>query len=222
MWAGLPRRRPGDDAVGLPAGVPAGRGQLPQRRPDPGRRGQKPRLRACSRRSGGITLGQAKVAILGGCLLVVMVMMAEYGAFEILGYQTFTTEIFSEFQQVFDISSTAPCALSLVLVALSLLVLAGEGMLRGGMTRDGGRVSRSGPMAQRVNPPQQLGWARWPVLAAQRRARPARARPSRRVDAVLDGRRPAAGAVRRGQRIPARRGRAHGSLRRRRRRPWPR
>ena len=48
-----------------------------------------------------------------------------------------------------------------MLVLLSLLVLAGEGMLRGR-----GRVSRSGPMAQRVNPPQRLGWARWPVLAA--------------------------------------------------------
>ncbi len=110
-----------------------------------------------------ITLGQAKGAILGGCLLVALVLLAEYGAFEILGYQTFTTEIFSEFNSY---SIAASCALSLVLVLLSLLVLAGEGMLRGGMTRDGGRVSRSGPMAQRVNPPLQLGWARWPVLAA--------------------------------------------------------
>ena len=105
-----------------------------------------------------ITLGQAKGAILGGCLLVALVLLAEYGAFEILGYQTFTTEIFSEFNSY---SVAASCALSLVLVLLSLLVLAGEGMLRGR-----GRVSRSGPMAQRVNPPQQLGWARWPVLAA--------------------------------------------------------
>ena len=105
-----------------------------------------------------ITLGQAKGAILGGCLLVALVLLAEYGAFEILGYQTFTTEIFSEFN---GYSFAASCALSLVLVLLSMLVLAGEGMLRGR-----GRVSRSGPMAQRVNPPQQLGWARWPVLAA--------------------------------------------------------
>ena len=44
-----------------------------------------------------ITLGQAKGAILGGCLLVALVLLAEYGAFEILGYQTFTTEIFTEF-----------------------------------------------------------------------------------------------------------------------------
>ena len=44
-----------------------------------------------------VTVGQARVAILGGCLLVVLVLLAEYGAFEILGYQTFTTEIFTEF-----------------------------------------------------------------------------------------------------------------------------
>ncbi len=105
-----------------------------------------------------ITLGQARGAILGGCLLVALVMLAEYGAFEILGYQTFTTEIFTELN---GYSFAASCALSLVLVVLSLLVLAGEGMLR-----DRGRVSRSGPMTQRVNPPLRLGWTRWPALAA--------------------------------------------------------
>jgi iron(III) transport system permease protein len=104
-----------------------------------------------------ITLGQAKGAILGGCLLVALVLLAEYGAFEILGYQTFTTEIFTELNSY---SFAAACALSLVLVLFSLIVLAGEGMLRGR-----GRVSRSGPMTPRVNPPQRLGWARWPVLA---------------------------------------------------------
>jgi iron(III) transport system permease protein len=104
-----------------------------------------------------ITLGQAKGAILGGCLLVALVMLAEYGAFELLGYQTFTTEIFVEFK---GYSVAASCALSLVLVVLSLLVLAGEGALRGR-----GRVSRSGPLTQRVSPPQRLGRTRWPVLA---------------------------------------------------------
>lgn len=105
-----------------------------------------------------ITLGQAKGAILGGCLLVALVLLAEYGAFDILGYQTFTTEIFTELH---GYGFAASCALSLVLVVLSLLVLAGEGALRGR-----GRVARSGPMTQRVNPPQRLGWTRWPVLAA--------------------------------------------------------
>jgi iron(III) transport system permease protein len=104
-----------------------------------------------------ITLGQAKGAIAGGCLLVALAVLAEYGAFEIVGYQTFTTEIFSEFN---GYSFAASCALSLVLVVLSLLVLTGEGMLR-----SRGRVSRSGPMVQRITPPQRLGRARWPVLA---------------------------------------------------------
>src|ERR1700735_2781367 len=105
-----------------------------------------------------ITLGQARGAILGGCLLVALVLLAEYGAFEILSYQTFTTEIFSEFALSFSVP--AACALSLVLVLISLLVLTGEGMLRGK-----GRISRSGALAQRKAPPHRLGRARWPVLA---------------------------------------------------------
>jgi len=105
-----------------------------------------------------ITLGQAKGAIAGGCLLVALVLLAEYGAFNILGYQTFTTEIFSELHEY---SFTASCALSLVLVLLSLLVLAADGALHGR-----GRVARLGPMTQRVSPPERLGRARWPVLAA--------------------------------------------------------
>ncbi len=105
-----------------------------------------------------ITLSQARGAILGGCLLVALVLLAEYGAFEILGYQTFTTEIFTEFSISFSVP--AACALSLVLVLLSLVVLAGEGALRGR-----GKASRSGPQAQRRLPPQRLGRARFPVLA---------------------------------------------------------
>ena len=105
-----------------------------------------------------ITLGQARRAILGGCLLVALVLLAEYGAFEILGYQTFTTEIFTEFNVSFNIPTA--CALSLVLVLLSLLVLCGEGLTRGR-----GRVSRSGPLAQRVTARHRLGRARVPALA---------------------------------------------------------
>jgi iron(III) transport system permease protein len=104
-----------------------------------------------------ITLRQARGAILGGCLLVALVLLAEYGAFEILGYQTFTTEIFTEFN---SFSVTSACALSLVLVLLSLIVLAGEGRLRGK-----GRVSRSGAFAARQISPHRLGRATIPVLA---------------------------------------------------------
>jgi iron(III) transport system permease protein len=105
-----------------------------------------------------ITLGQARGAILGGCLLVALVMLAEYGAFEILGYQTFTTEIFTEFHQPF--SFTTACALSLVLVVLSLVVLLGENASSGK-----GRAARSGALAQRVAPRLRLGKATTPVLA---------------------------------------------------------
>jgi iron(III) transport system permease protein len=105
-----------------------------------------------------VTLAQARGAILGGCLLVALVLLAEYGAFEILGYQTFTTEIFTEFNVSFSVPAAS--ALSLVLVLLSLLVLGGEGMLRGRA-----RVSRTGPQVARWLPRRPLGRAKLPVLA---------------------------------------------------------
>ena len=104
-----------------------------------------------------VTLGQARGAILGGCVLVALVLLAEYGAFEILGYQTFTTEIFTESQVSFNIP--ASCALVLVLVLLGLVLLGAESMTRGK-----GRVSRSGPQVQRVTQRHRLGRATVPVL----------------------------------------------------------
>ncbi len=66
---------------------------------------------------------------LGGCLLVTLGLLAEYGAFEILQYQTFTVEIFTEFKLGFN--AVAACTLSLVLVVLSVAVLGGELALSG-------------------------------------------------------------------------------------------
>jgi iron(III) transport system permease protein len=106
-----------------------------------------------------VTVGQSRLAVMGGCVLVCLVVFAEYGAFEILGYRTFTTEIFSEFNTGFD--TAAACALSLVLVLLSVAVLAGEAATRGR-----GGVSRIGPMAARLVRPQPLGRAKVPVLGA--------------------------------------------------------
>ena len=105
-----------------------------------------------------VTVAQARGAILGGCVLVALVLLAEYGAFEILGYQTFTTEIFSEFQISFNVPTA--CALSLVLIALSVVVLGGDAA-----ARSRGRVVRTGPLAQRVIPRQRLGKATAGVLA---------------------------------------------------------
>ncbi|HEY1777861.1 MAG TPA: iron ABC transporter permease [Solirubrobacteraceae bacterium] len=104
-----------------------------------------------------ITLGQARGAILGGCLLVALIMLSEYGAFEILGYQTFTTEIFTEFSVAFNVPAAA--ALSLVLVVLSLVVLSAETTARGRL-----RISRSGPLSQRQLPPHRLGAMKIPAV----------------------------------------------------------
>jgi iron(III) transport system permease protein len=104
----------------------------------------------------GVTLGQVRPALLGGCLLVALALLAEYGAFEILRFQTFTTEIFTEFRVGFD--TPAAGALSLVLVLLGLAVLGGEAGMRGG------RTARVGPQVQRIQTRRRLGRATFPVL----------------------------------------------------------
>ncbi|HTX64069.1 MAG TPA: ABC transporter permease subunit, partial [Acidimicrobiales bacterium] len=106
-----------------------------------------------------VTIGQVRGAVFGGCVLVVLVILAEYGAFEILGYQTFTTEIFTQFHLSFDVQ--AACALSLVLVALGVVVLAVDAGARGK-----GRPARTGPLARRTATRYRLGRARVPVLLA--------------------------------------------------------
>lgn len=69
-----------------------------------------------------VTLPLIRPAIFGGAILVVLTVISEYGAFEILGYQTFTTEIFTEFQ----FNAAAAVALSVPLIALGLLALLAE------------------------------------------------------------------------------------------------
>ncbi|MGH7641560.1 MAG: ABC transporter permease [Candidatus Dormibacteria bacterium] len=104
-----------------------------------------------------VTLRQARPTILAGCLLVSLALLAEYGAFEVLGYRTFTTEIFSEFQVGFN--PLAGCALSLVLVLIGLVVLVGEGSLH-----DKGRVARAAHNSRRAVSRHRLGRWRWPAL----------------------------------------------------------
>jgi iron(III) transport system permease protein len=104
-----------------------------------------------------VTLAHSRAAIFGGCVLVSLVILAEYGVFEILGYQTFTTEIFTEFR-TFNIPTA--CALSIALIVLSAVILSGDWFLR-----PKGRVARTGPMAQQTGRRHRLGHLRWPVLA---------------------------------------------------------
>ena len=105
-----------------------------------------------------VTLVQSRGAILGASVLVALILLAEYGAFENLGFQTFTTEIFAEFQVSFNVPTA--CALSFVLLALAALVLAGEALAQGR-----GQVLRTGRLAQRQMARHDLGRATVPVLA---------------------------------------------------------
>jgi iron(III) transport system permease protein len=106
-----------------------------------------------------VSLRQARSTLLGSSLLVCLALLGYYGAFEDLRYQTFTTAIFGEIQTQF--SPQVASSLSLVLVALSILVLAGEAAFA-----ERGLLRRSGPMAQRAQRPAPLGRARVPALVA--------------------------------------------------------
>jgi iron(III) transport system permease protein len=100
-------------------------------------------------------LPQIRAALLGGCLMVLLGLLAEYGAFEILRFQTFTTEIFTEFD--LGINTAAASALSLVLVVLSVLVLGAELALTRSVAARAGRPA-GGVRRYR------LGWGVLPSL----------------------------------------------------------
>jgi iron(III) transport system permease protein len=106
-----------------------------------------------------VSVGQARVAIFGGAILVGLVVLAEFGAFEILGFQTLTTEIYNEFQVGFN--EPAACALSLILVLLGAVLLASEDLVIGR-----GRTARLGSGAARRLQPVPLGRGRPAALAA--------------------------------------------------------
>ncbi len=103
-----------------------------------------------------VTLPQIRVALFGGCLVVALALLAEYGAFEIVGFQTFTTEIVTEFRVAFD--SAAACALSLVLVMLGIAVLAGDAIMTAAK-----RTGRRSPQGTQPPRRQRLGLAAIPV-----------------------------------------------------------
>ena len=105
-----------------------------------------------------VTLPQIRTALLGGCLVVALALLAEYGAFEIVGFQTFTTQIVTQFRVGFD--SAGACALSLVLVMLGVTVLAGEAVLTAGK-----RTGRPSPHGTRPPQPHRLGAAAVPAVA---------------------------------------------------------
>jgi iron(III) transport system permease protein len=109
----------------------------------------------CFRR---VVLPQLRPALLGGMLLVALNVLVEFGAFTLLRFRTFTTELFAEYRTGFD--GPGASVLASVLLLLCLLFLAAEWRVRGGA-----RYARVGRGARRRGRAHELGWMRWPVMA---------------------------------------------------------
>ncbi|KUI26862.1 iron ABC transporter permease [Mycobacterium sp. GA-2829] len=106
-----------------------------------------------------VVLPQLRLAILGGGLLIGVHLLAEFGAFAMVRFDTFTVAIFQQFQVTFD--GAAGSMLAGVLVLLCLLLLLAEAAARGKA-----RYARVGSGAQRAMTPIRLGRYRIPAQAA--------------------------------------------------------
>ncbi|MBV9907544.1 MAG: iron ABC transporter permease, partial [Hyphomicrobiales bacterium] len=105
-----------------------------------------------------VVLPQLRPALLGGVLLVALDTLTEFGAFALLRFRTFTTELYAQYRT--GLAGPESSLLALVLVALCLALLFAEFRVRGDA-----RYARVGAGARRTGAPAPLGWARFPVLA---------------------------------------------------------
>jgi iron(III) transport system permease protein len=103
-------------------------------------------------------LPQLRVAICGGSLLIGLHLLAEYGLYVMIRFDTFTTAIFDQFQSAFNGPAANMLGGVLVLCCFGLLGL--ETLARGNE-----RYARVGSGAARVPVRQQLGWYAIPCLA---------------------------------------------------------
>ncbi len=106
-----------------------------------------------------VVLPQLRLAILGGGLLIAVHLLAEFGAFAMVRFDTFTVAIFQQFQVTFD--GAAGSMLAGVLVLLCLTLLIAEAAARGTA-----RYARIGSGAQRAAAPVHLGPAMIPTQLA--------------------------------------------------------
>jgi iron(III) transport system permease protein len=104
-----------------------------------------------------VVLPQLRPALYGGVLLVALKTLSEFGAFALLRYETFTTELFAQFRTGFD--GPPLSLLAVVLLVLCVACLIGEMKVRGRA-----RYARVGAGTRRNTRLAPLGWTRWPVL----------------------------------------------------------
>lgn len=105
----------------------------------------------------GVILPSLRPAIATGGLLVALYTLADFGAVSLLRFETFTWAIFMQYESALDRGLAA--ALSLALIAIALVLVAGEAFNRGRW-----RYYRSGSGAIRPFTPVRLGHWRWPAL----------------------------------------------------------
>jgi iron(III) transport system permease protein len=106
-----------------------------------------------------VVLPQLRTAMLGGALLIALNTLVEFGAFALMRFRTFTTEIYAAYQA--GLGDVEIAALALVLLGLCLLCLAAEAILR--RRRSYVRVGRG---VRRPPAIYRLGAWRWPAFAA--------------------------------------------------------
>lgn len=104
-----------------------------------------------------VVLPQLRLAICGGSLLIGLHLLAEYGLFAMIRFDTFTTAIIDQFQTVYN--GPAANMLGGVLVVCCLVLLALDAVARGGE-----RYARVGSGAARPPSRQALGRATLPCL----------------------------------------------------------
>ena len=92
-----------------------------------------------------VTLPQLRLPILGGALLIGLHLLAEYGAFAMVRFETFTTAIMTQYRASFG--GPVAYALAGVLVACGLVLLAAAARARGSV-----RYARIGSGAPRPAP----------------------------------------------------------------------
>jgi iron(III) transport system permease protein len=105
-----------------------------------------------------VVLPQLRPALLGGMLLVALNVLVEFGAFTLLRFRTFTTELYAEYRTGFD--GPGASLLAVVLLLLCMTFLFAEQRVRGHA-----RYARIGRGTRRRAEPLPLGWTRLPVLA---------------------------------------------------------
>ena len=98
-----------------------------------------------------VVLPQLRLAILGGGLLIGVHLLAEFGAFAMVRFDTFTVAIFQQFQVTFDGAAGSMLAGVLVLLCLVLLIAEAVGARQRPGTPGSARAHRGRP--------HRSGWA---------------------------------------------------------------